>query len=72
LNIINLYENWDVKGTGVTYYNQITLLQEILKTKSTLIQSKDKLHDLGNWTIEISLKSNCFENKQATFGLFLA
>lgn len=26
LNMISLYENWDIKGTGVAYYHQILLL----------------------------------------------
>ena len=37
LNLISLYENWDVMGTGVIYYHQIMLQQELIKQKSTVI-----------------------------------
>ena len=31
LNMISLFENWDVLGTGVIYYHQIMLQQELIK-----------------------------------------
>jgi hypothetical protein len=69
LDLFSLYEHWEIQGTGVLYYHQLLLLQQGLHQKHSLASSSTPFKGLGNWNMEFTLKSSCFKNNMAEFGV---